>query len=81
MSLATVTDGGTNADEDANIQLLLKMIHERSTLHEEYKIPFKAWQLLTKVVSKEDRDAFIAERHKALEQSGGALGNGSGIPK
>jgi hypothetical protein len=61
MSLATITDGGTDGDEDEDIRSLLKTIREKSTLPEEYKIPSKAWQLLTKVVSKEDRDAFIAE--------------------
>ena len=61
MSLATITDGGTDGDEDKDIRSVLKTIREKSTLPEEYKIPSKAWQLLTKVVSKEDRDAFIAE--------------------
>ena len=54
-------DGGTDADDDNDMHLLLKTICERSTLPDEYKIPSKAWQLLTKVVSKEDRDAFIAK--------------------
>jgi hypothetical protein len=61
MSLATIIDDGTDGDEDEDIRTLLKAIREKSTLPEEYKIPSKAWQLLTKVVSKEDRDAFIAE--------------------
>jgi hypothetical protein len=61
MSLTSFTEGGADGDEDADIRSILKMIREKSTLPEEYKIPSKAWQLLTKVVSKEDRDAFIAE--------------------
>jgi antitoxin component of RelBE/YafQ-DinJ toxin-antitoxin module len=78
MSLAKITNGGADADEDDDIRMILKAIREKSTLPDDYKIPSKAWQLLTKIMSKEDRDAFIAKtRHKALEQSG----SGSGIPK
>jgi hypothetical protein len=78
LSLAKITNGGADADEDDDIRTILKAIREKSTLPDDYKIPSKAWQLLTKIMSKEDRDAFIAKtRHKALEQSG----SGSGIPK
>ena len=61
MSMATVGHSGTDEDDDGDIRSLLKTIREKSTLPDEYKIPSKAWQLLTKVVSKEDRDAFIAK--------------------
>lgn len=68
---------GTSDDETDDIRMLLKAIRATSTLPDDYKIPSKAWELLNKVVSKKDSDAFLAERKKALEQSG----NASGIPK
>jgi hypothetical protein len=58
MSSTTIADSGPDADDDTDIRMLLKTIRERSTLPDDYKIPSKAWQILTKVVSKEDRDAF-----------------------
>ena len=61
MSMSTVGHSGTDEDADSDIRSLLKTIREKSTLPDDYKIPSKAWQLLTKVVSKEDQDAFIAE--------------------
>jgi hypothetical protein len=75
--MTSIPHDNVDEENDDDVQMTLKAIREKSTLPDEYKIPTKAWQLLTKIISKEDRDAFIAERSKVLSESGTTLG----IPK
>ena len=62
-SAATITPDEDSDDDD--IRTLLKAARDRSKLPDDYKIPPKAWKLL----SPEARDTFIAERDKVLEKS------------
>jgi hypothetical protein len=74
--VTTITDDG-NSDDD--IWTMLKTIQEQTKLSEEYKIPSKAWQLL----SKEARDTFIAKCDNALKKLGSSSRSFSGrsLPK
>jgi hypothetical protein len=71
--VATIKDDEDSDDED--IRTMLQTMRERSKFPDDYKIPPKAWKLL----SPEARDAFIAERDKAVK-SGTAGGPSSGKP-
>jgi len=70
-----ITSDESDADSDDDLRTMLKFARDMKKLPDDYKIPSKAWSLL----SQEARDAFIAERNKITGNND--TKNNSSIPK
>jgi hypothetical protein len=64
----TMTSDDESDDDLENLRIALKLVRGRGTLPEDYRIPSKAWSLL----SPEAKEAFTSERDKVLAKAGGS---------